>query len=308
MHRRLTAVGNPRMIEAAARPPLSVAIASKEPANAVVKNIGRLARQVAAIGGELIIVSGAAEAGGVMPHGVRFHSMAGSSVFACRAAALAIAAADIVALTEDHCIPADDWCERIQNNFAQHRDLVLLGGAVANESTERIEDRMNYWMTFATYAPGQVTARHPCVAQFIVKVSALGILPKSGELEDAIIEKFKKVAGAIRVDPELCVRHIQSHGLLNTFAVHFHNGRATGGFSSRRIGGGNLSLLASLMWAGSDARAHLRRTARAFKAGNRSAWSIAGYLLLILPLVFAHAIGEFVGYHRGPGASPERLA
>jgi hypothetical protein len=53
--------------------------------------------------------------------------------------------------------------------------------------------------------------------------------------------------------------------------------------------------------------AGIRRTARAFKAGNKSVLAIAGYLLLILPLVLAHGTGEFIGYHRGPGTSPARL-
>jgi hypothetical protein len=295
------------MTKSAAIPTLSVAVSTADCASTVIANMQGLARQVAAIGGELIIVSGAPDNGGDPPHGIRFHRIPGASVFDCRAAALAIASADIVALTEDHCIPHDDWCARILDNFARRRDLVLLGGAVANASTRRLEDRMNYWMSFAAYAPGQVTARHPCVAQFIVKMSALGPPPKPGDLEDSIIEKFKRILGAVYVDPQLHVLHVQSHGFWKTFAVHFHNGRATGGYSVRRTGGRNLPLLASLLWAGSDARAHLRRTARAFKAGNKSALAIAGYLLLILPLVLAHGTGEFIGYHRGPGASPARL-
>ncbi len=289
------------------KPSLSVAISTVEPASAVMKNLGPLTRQIAAFRGELIILSGAPDDGAAAPRGIRIHKMPGASVFDCRAAALTIASADIVALTEDHVIYPDGWCAGILDNFARRRELVLLGGAVANASDARVEDRMNYWMTFATYAPGQVTARHPCIAQFIVKASAIAPAPKPGELEGPVIEKFKKVPGAIFVDPQLQVRHAQSHGFWNTFVVHFHNGRATGGLSGRRTGGRDLPMLASLLWAGSDMRAHLLRTARAFKAGGKSALSIAGYLALILPLVLAHGAGEFLGYHRGPRASLARL-
>jgi hypothetical protein len=183
----------------------------------------------------------------------------------------------------------------------------MLGGAVDNASRERVEDRMNYWMTFATFAPGQVVARHPCVAQFIVRAPMVGRQLAPGELEDRIIKKFEMRRGAIRLDPDLRVRHVQSHGFWNTFVVHYHNGRATGGFSVRRANGRNLSMWKSLQWAWIDAHAHLHRTAHAFRAGRKSRLTIAGYCLLISPLVLAHGIGEFVGYHKGPGKSPARL-
>jgi hypothetical protein len=166
---------------------------------------------------------------------------------------------------------------------------------------------MNYWMTFATFAPGQVVARHPCVAQFVVRASVVGRQLQPGELEDRIIKKFEMIPRAIRLDPGLQVRHVQSRGFWNTFAAHYHNGRATGGFSVRRVNGRNLSMWKSLQWAWIDAQAHLHWTAHAFRAGSRSAAVIAGYCLLISPLVMAHGIGEFVGYHKGPGKSPALL-
>ena len=105
---------------------------------------------------------------------------------------------------------------------------MLLGGAVGNGSTRRIEDRMNFWMTFATFSPGQVTAMHPCIAQFIVCASAIARPLKPGELESSVILTFEMVPGAVFVDPELVVWHHQSHAFWNhVFAAHFHNGRAT---------------------------------------------------------------------------------
>lgn len=290
-----------------ASPSLSVVISTRDRVSEILSNIDGLKRQVAAVGGELIVVSGAPDDDDTTPADVRVRRLPEASVFDCRAAGVSLAAADIVALTEDHCVHPDDWCARILEDFARNRDLVLLGGAVANGSTARLEDRMNYWMTFATFAPGQVTARHPCIAQFAVRKSALELPLQPGALESAVIQKFQKRPGAILVDPKLEVRHDQSHGFWNTFAVHFHNGRATGGLSSRRPGGRNLSVFQSLGWAWSDSRAHLRRTAAAFRAGGKSRLATAGYLLLILPLVIAHGVGELVGYRTGPGKSAERL-
>ncbi|MEX0589908.1 MAG: glycosyltransferase [Xanthobacteraceae bacterium] len=289
--------------------PLSVVISTCDRASDILPALEGLASQVRRIGGELIVVSGAedcCDSDGASGD-IRIHRIPGSSIFDCRAAALAIASADIVALTEDHCIHADDWCDRIVENFARNPGLVLLGGAVANGSTSRIDDLMNYWMTFATFAPGQVTARHPCVAQFIVRASAIKQPLQPGELESAIIQKFEKVPGAVDVDPNLCVRHVQSHGFWNTFAIHLHNGRATAGLSPRRLGNRNLSVAKAMRWTWSDGKAHLRGTGAAFMAGTKSVPRTAGYLLLILPLIVAHAIGEYIGYRRGPGSSLHRL-
>jgi hypothetical protein len=235
------------------------------------------------------------------------HHVAGGSIFDCRAAALSLASGGIIAFTEDHCMHPPDWCERILRTFALRPDLLLLGGAVANGSTRRIDDLMNYWTTFAPYAPGQVTARQPCIAQFIVKASAIDRPLKPGEMEYEFTEKLRDVDGAIYVDPDLIVRHEQSHGLLNTFAVHFHNGRATGGLSPRRRGNRDLTLARSSRYAGGDLIAHFKRSKAAFRAGKQPFRIRVAYLMMILPLIVAHGIGAWVGYRKGPGVSPHRL-
>jgi glycosyltransferase involved in cell wall biosynthesis len=293
--------------EPVARPSLTVVISTLEQPGDVTRNVQGLAKQVQAICGELIIVTGAPDDFSPPPEGIRVHRIPEATVFDCRLAALTIAAADIVAMTEDHCIHSDNWCARILENFSGRPNLALLGGAVSNGSTRRLQDLMNYWMTFATFAPGQVTAKHPCIAQFIVRLSAIEVPQKPGELESSIIEKVRGIPNAIYIDPELKVRHDQSRGFWNTFVAHFHNGRATAGFSTRRVRAKDHSLWKSLYWSLSDSRAHLRSTAGAFRSGNKPISSIAGYLVLISPLVAAHAVGEFVGYHSGPGRSAHLL-
>ena len=295
------------MTDIAAKPALSVVISTRDKVSDIIPKVGSLLQQVQAVDGELIVISGAVEDDNTAPAGIRIQRLPGGSIFDCRAAAFSIVSADIIALTEDHCVHPEDWCARILRTFSARSRLVMLGGAVANGSNSRIEDLMNYWMTFATFAPGQVTARHPCIAQFIVKAPALQLPLKPGELESSIIQKFESIPGAIYVDPELRVRHEQSHGFWNTFVVHFHNGRATAGFSPRRVGHRNLPIKKALRWSWRDSKAHFRRSRQAFRAGNKSALLTIAYLLMILPLMLAHGIGEFVGYHKGAGQSPYRL-
>ena len=58
---------------------------------------------------------------------------------------------------------------------------------------------------------------------------------------------------------------------------------------------------------GKISKDHFRRSRHAFIAGNKSPLATAAYLLMILPLILAHGLGEFVGYRKGPGQSPYRL-
>jgi hypothetical protein len=166
---------------------------------------------------------------------------------------------------------------------------------------------MNFWMTFATFSPGQVTAKHPCISQFIVRASAIARPLKPGELESSVILTFENVPGAVFVDPELVVWHHQSHGFWRTFASHFHNGRATGGLSPRRTGRGVLSVGESFRWTWQDATEHVQRSREAFAAGNTTPLVRARRLMLILPLIVAHGAGAFIGYRHGPGGSAQQL-
>ena len=286
--------------------PLSVVISTTKEPCSVIRDFDGLRRQLSAINGQLIVISRVAPASAIPPD-ASVHHVAGGSIFDCRAAALSLASGDIVALTEDHCVHPPDWCERILHNFSKRPDLVLLGGAVANGSTRSIEDLMSYWMTFSAFAPGQVIARHPCTAQFIVKAAAIDRRLKTGELENALVQKLQAIPDAVYIDPELIVRHDQSHGFWNTFVIHFHNGRAAGGFAPQRIDNRNAPFLQCLAWGWQDVAAHFRRSKAAFQAGQMPLLVRTGYFTLILPLLVAHGIGAVVGYRKGPGVSPHHL-
>jgi hypothetical protein len=247
------------------QPALSVVISTRDDPARFGAQLSHLRQQVMAVDGELLVVTGASSLSVRQPD-VAVHHLPGASVFDCRAAALSLAAADVVALTEDHCIQPEGWCARILHNYATRPGLVLLGGAVDNGSRRRLDDLMNYWTTFAPYSPEHLTARRPCVAQFAVKRSAINLPLQAGELEGALCEKWSGIPGAVYVDPGLVVRHEQSHGLLNTFAVHFHNGRTTGGFSRR--GRGRMGTTEALIQSWRAGRAHYRRTRQSFAAGR----------------------------------------
>jgi hypothetical protein len=107
-------------------------------------------------------------------------------------------------------------------------------------------------------------------------------------------------------DDQLVVSHNQTWGFWGTFAAHFHNGRSIAGFRLQHI-----SRLERLLRIGGCAvlPAYLLAVAVGPVIRKRRLLKPA---LTSLPLtalvVTCHAVGEFVGYLRGPGNSPQRLA
>jgi hypothetical protein len=290
---------------AVSRPTLSVIVSTRKDPALLLAWMEGLADQVRRADAEIIVATCADRISAQGSVAVRH--LPNASTFDCRAAGFSAAAGDIVAFTEDHCVVPDDWCARILSAFAARPDLVMLGGAVANGSTARIADRMNYWMTFAAYAPGQVTAQHPCISQFAVRTAAVGRALTPGELEADLIASWIEVPGAIEIDPEMTVVHVQSHGFWKTLAVHFHNGRATGGYSPRCGRHRDTRWNEALRLAMQSGREHVRRTDTAFRRGGASLLAHGAYLLLIAPVLLCHLAGEFVGYRYGAGTSPHRI-
>jgi glycosyltransferase involved in cell wall biosynthesis len=74
----------------------------------------------------------------------------GSSVPYLRSLGLAAADGDIVALTEDHCVVADDWVAQLAN--AQTRGADVVGGAMDNAQRERAIDWAAYFAEYGFFA------------------------------------------------------------------------------------------------------------------------------------------------------------
>jgi hypothetical protein len=73
---------------------------------------------------------------------------------ALRAAALASAQGTYVIVTEDHCVPADDWLAEIVETFRRAPgDVAAVGGSVANGLPDRWIDRATFQCEYGKYVP-----------------------------------------------------------------------------------------------------------------------------------------------------------
>ena len=285
--------------------PLSVVVGTLDAADAdLARCLAALRPQLEAIGGELLVADGSP--GG--PHAPGFAvRLPGADIFALRAQAAAQARGRVIAFTEDHCVPAGDWCAAILRAHDEHPHVAAIGGAVVNASDERLVDRANFLVTFGPFLPplpqrhrrrpvppANVSIKHESLAEY-------DLTP--GLLELEIVPHLHRV-GHLLLDDRIRVAHVQSHGAAGTPAMHFHNGRVTTSIPPRDRPPAEV----------------LRRGARALAPPARPRAALARGLgrppgrprrLAAAPwiaaLLVSHAAGEVAGSLRGPGTSPERL-
>ncbi len=232
------------------------------------------------------------------------------SVFALRARGVAQARGEIVAITEDHCVPAPDWPAALLSAHARHPDAVALAGAVANGATATAWDWANFLMTFAEHMPpldGATATRAPSVANGSFKRTRVGptrdVAP--GWLELELMPSLVGAGGVARDGGPLVI-HDQSHGgTRSTLAAHFHNGRASAGLRVDQPGPRATSRewrrLARLPW-------RLTRELRTALAVRPPLTGVAARGARLVPLLaVAHSLGELTGLLLGPGASAELL-
>jgi hypothetical protein len=234
----------------------------------------------------------------------------GESVFALRARGVAAARGEIVAITEDHCLPEPDWMAELVAAHRRHPDAVAISGAVANGATGDRWDWANFLLTFAEHMPpvdGGPAVRAPSVANGSFKRAPAGLPaePAPGQVELELMPGLV-ASGAVARDGGPQVTHDQSHGgAWATLSAHFHNGRASAGMRTSRPGPRAVAAEARRL-AGLPRR--LTAEVRAALALRPPLTGRAAAGARVVPAVaLAHAAGELTGLLVGPGHSAERL-
>jgi hypothetical protein len=275
--------------------------------------IESLREQVAAVGGEIVVMDGSdkptpspAETGAM----VRWVKHPGWSVFQLRHGGYREASGEIVAVTEDHCHATPDWCEAILRAHAEHPEAIAIGGCSENGTTSHVVD----WAAFivvqgpfvAPLENGEAD-RIAGAATVSYKRRALERFPDHGPL--GAIELFD--TASVRRDGETLINddririiHHQSMGIMGTAAAEYNNGRTIAGFRRRTFGRGDL-----LRIVGFPLLAVYRslRSIRIALGKRIPRTALIAAIPLVVFLQYAHGAGELLGYLAGPGDSPRRL-
>ena len=298
-----------------ARPPLSVVIGATQPWPEIRGCLDSLYAQASAAGVEILVADGTGRAlpeNSPYPEVRRLESL-GATVFQLRALAMAEAQGEIVAVTEDHCRVAPDWCGQILRAHREFPDAAVIGGAVENGATARLIDWANFFASNDRFLPplpagqdgtatGQANISYkrrviPC------EYPALDILEKF--YNERLRERGEKIIN----DGRIIVAHVQSLGFWGSCLIHYHDARVVAGFYLPRI-----STLTRLLRIAKCLAFPLRVLVATARITLRTILRKPGYrgrMLMSCPLVAVlfcfHTAGELAGCIAGPGDSPSRM-
>ena len=139
-----------------ARPPLSVVLATRSVWPAMSPTLDALVPQASELGAEVLVVDGDGHAfKDQVPPEVRYVSVPGADVFRLRARGLVEARGEIVAFTEDHCVPAPDFCAATLRAHGED-PRPAVSGAVVNGSPDSTIDRANFLNVHGDNLPGSI--------------------------------------------------------------------------------------------------------------------------------------------------------
>lgn len=235
--------------------------------------------------------------------------MTGASVLQMRAHAMSQSRGEIVAVTEDHCRVAFDWCRRIIEAHTEHPDAAVIGGVVENGSDRGII----HWASFfivngAAMPPVRGGVQRKIAGQASVSYKKRVVprdVPRLGRMEWMLNQDLRAQGETLVADHLIRVAHVQPLTFPEACAIHYHDSRTIAGFRLERIG----LLERSIRLGGCFAMSPLLllRTVLPILAKHRH----LGWLVLSLPMIavltLCRAAGALVGLILGAGRSPWRI-
>ncbi len=215
-----------------------------------------------------------------------------------RAAGLGAARGKIVAMTEDHAMPAEDWCEKILAAH-QENDAAVIGGAIDNGVDEPL-NRSWYYADFGRYGRPLERTDAEYVSDVNVsykRAALLGIRHSwNDKYQETIVHRDFKLAGEkLYLDEKIVVyQHRPPLGFAAALGERIEWGRvfaetrsAELSFSRRLLYGCGTIFLPPLL---------LKRAVGNMLRQKISGWKITETLIFLAPLLFAWSVGELLGY------------
>lgn len=126
-----------------------------------------------------------------------------------RAVGLSLARGQITAMTEDHAIPAKDWCEKILAAHAHNQTAAAIGGAIEN-SVDKPLNRAWYYADFGRYGRPIIACEAEYVSDVNVSYKRAALLEISRSWREAYQETvvhraLKRAGGKLFLDENLVV-------------------------------------------------------------------------------------------------------
>lgn len=232
------------------------------------------------------------------------------SVAELRAAGILAARGSIVAITEDHCIPASDWYESVCRAHALYAGPAI-GGAVDNAATERLVDWAVFFCEYSNFvSPLPAGIVHdlpgPNVSYKRNTLEAMEESIRDGYWETFLHARLEAQGHRLWSDPSVKVLHRKYFRFRDFMAERYHYARAFAGNRNSVISPGR-----RLFYLGFAALLPPLLIARI----GRRVWSRKHHRVLFLAalpyltaFMLAWSAGELAGYAFGPGESALQLS
>lgn len=122
-----------------------------------------------------------------------------------------VAQGALIAITEDHCLPANDWLESIMQAHAQH-EVAVIGGVLANTAHQSTMDEVAFWLEYYPFVGIEaVQETHQLAAANVSykRGALLQALSKNNDLyyEGDVHRYFVAHQQTMLIDPRLRVDH-----------------------------------------------------------------------------------------------------
>lgn len=298
-----------------ARPELTVVIASVNGYRYISQCLASLASLEARDRAEVIVVEGSGDntAERIIaeyPWAVVLPSPTPKPIPQLRAQGIRAARASIVVTTEDHCVFAPDWFQRILEAHRRFPDAAI-GGAVENGACDRMVDWAAYICEYGDFMlpiPADANAALPgpnvSYKREPLEAACADLLDR-GVWENVLHERLADRGQGLRSEPSIVVYHAKIFGFGHFLAQRYYFGRS---FAAERVKDKALSTrLFYFLISPILPPLFLVRYARSFIGKGRFVKQLVATLPLQLIFALGWSVGEFMGYGFGDGGASLRV-
>jgi hypothetical protein len=291
---------------------LSVVLTTKDPWPRAATCLDTLGEQARDIGAEVLIVDGSQEGIAEAIQHLHPHTtvlrLRGANNFQMRAHGVLHARGEIVAITEDHCRVAPDWCQRVLDAHGQWPEAAIISGSVDNGSPDNAVDRAHHFFAHGNaYPPIQSGPTLTPALQANISYKRRVVpreFPEWGYMDWMLRNELAARGEQIMNDNRIRVWHVQPMSLVETCTLQFHDGRSVSAYRRRAIGGAERLLRIGVALSVMAPLLALRGARWVFP--KAPALLLASFPLMLVYGMF-RATGAAVGLAVGEGRSPWRV-
>jgi hypothetical protein len=291
--------GDPRP---AARPSLSLVVPTRHRWSSVAPLVTEVLPELREAQGELLVVGLGGGSPSSTPAGVRVISVPDPDLVRLRLRAVQEARGSIVAIGEDHSVPAPGWCSAVLRAHAEHPDAVAIIGCLVNGATDSVAGRANFLAFAGPYAPPMPDLpgwRPPPLSTVSLKRGVLEALGDHPSTLDSLVSSLF-TQGRMVADDRIVQRHVQDLGVAGSIRNAFEVTRASYGYAPDRHQPGRRYEV--VRWVVRHLPRMVWRAARETQPPTRSRWA---ELAIVAAIAGANTTGAVVGALSGHGRAGE---